>query len=142
MRSLRGTNLFLFLLIASAAPALAGGAGKDFEAAPQTKAYRALLKTVDAGDFAGYKKAMTAESAKGMDAQLKETGMTEKQAMAFLKTMSPTELKVTSIEVESKKATLKATGKSGGELSYGTVEMAEEDGQWKVARQSWSNKPE
>jgi hypothetical protein len=33
--------------------------------------------------------------------------------------------------------------KVGGEpLNYGTIDLAEEDGQWKVVEQSWTNKKE
>ena len=138
MRIVVRTNLVLLLIALAAAPALA--AGKDLEATPQAKAYRALLKTVAAGDYEGYKKAMTAESAKGMDAQVKEMKMQPKQAMMFLKTMAPTDIKLTDLKVTGKKAVLSATGKSGGETNYGSIDMAEESGQWKVVQQSWSNK--
>ncbi|MEO8348419.1 MAG: hypothetical protein ABI610_05860 [Acidobacteriota bacterium] len=138
MRTLGRTTLVLFLI--SLASPLALAAGKDLEATPQAKAYRALLKTVATGDYEGYKKAMTAESAKGMDAQVKEMKMQPKQAMLFLKTMAPTDVKLTDLKVAGKKATLSATGKSGGEMNYGSIQMAEEGGQWKVVQQSWSNK--
>ena len=137
MRILVRTTLALLIALA-AAPALA--AGKDLEATPQAKAYRALLKTVAAGDYEGYKKAMTAESAKGMDAQLKEMKMQPKQAMMMLKAMAATDVKLTDLKVTGKKAVLTATGKSGGETNYGSIDMAEESGQWKVVQQSWSNK--
>ena len=32
-----------------------------------------------------------------------------------------------------------ATGKVGGEVNKGTIELEQEDGQWKVANQSWTN---
>lgn len=138
MRILARAALTLFLLSLALTPALAGG--RDFEATPQAKAYRALLKTVAAADYEGYKKAMTAESAKEIDAQTKEMGMEPKKVMLFLKTMSPTDVKFTDLKVAGKKATLSATGKSGGEMNYGSIEMAEESGQWKTVKQSWSNK--
>jgi hypothetical protein len=83
---------------------------------------------------------MAAESAKGIDQQMKDSGMDPKKGMEFLKAMSPTDLKFTSFKVDGKKATLLATGKVGGELNYGTIEMAEEDGQWKIVQQGWTNK--
>lgn len=138
MRILGRTTLALLLISLAAAPALA--AGKDLEATPQGKAYRALLKTVAAGDYEGYKKAMTADSAKGMDAQLKEMKMGSKEAMTMLKMMSPADIKLTDLKVTGKKAVLSAVGKSDGEPHYGTIDMAEENGQWKVVKQSWSNK--
>jgi hypothetical protein len=140
MRILIRTTAGLLLAALVCAPALAAGKPKDLEATPQVKAYRALLKTVDAGDYEAYKKGMTAESAKGMDQQTKDLGMDPKKGMAFLKAMSPTDLKFTSLKVDGKQATLLATGKVGGELNYGTIELAEEDGQWKVVEQSWTNK--
>ena len=120
--------------------AFAAGASKDLEKTAQVKAYRALLKTVDAGDYEAYKKGMAAETAKGMDQQMKDAGIDAKKGMEFLKAMSPTELKFTSLKLDGKKATLEATGKVGGEINYGTIEMVDEDGQWKVVRQSWTNK--
>ncbi len=112
---------------------------KNVEASPQAKAYKALLKAVAAGDFEGYKKSMTKEAAAGIDKQIKETGMEAKKGMEFLKAMSPSDLKFTSLKVEGKKATLEATGKVGGDPSKGAIAMEEQDGQWKVANQSWSN---
>lgn len=139
MRNRARIALAILLSALPAAAALAGGS-KDLEATPQVRAYRALLKTVDAGDYEGYKKAMAAASAKEMDAQLKEMKMGPEQAMAFLKAMSPSELKVRSLDVKEETATLRATGTSGGERAYGTVELAEENGGWKVVKQSWTNK--
>ena len=140
MRILARTTLALLFLALIGAPALAGGGEKNLEATPQGKAYRALLKTVDAGDYAAYKKAMASESAKVMDAQLKESGMDARKAMAFLKAMSPTELKLTELKVDGKNATLIAKGKMGGEMNTGTIEMLDENGEWKVVKQSWTNK--
>jgi len=140
MRILDRPGLALCLLALLCTPAFAAGAAKDLEATPQGKAYRALLKTVEAGDYEAYKKAMAADSAKTMDQQLKDSGMDAKKAMAFLKAMSPTDLKLTSLKVEGKKATLIAKGKMDGEMNTGTIELADENGQWKVVKQSWTNK--
>ena len=138
MRNLRGITVFV-LLLALPAAALAGGA-KDLEGTPQAKAYRTLLKAVEAGDYEGYKKAMAAESQKEMDAQLKEMDMGPKQAMAFLKAMAASDVKLTGLEVKEKTAALKAVGMSGGEKTWGTIDLVEEDGGWKILKQSWSNK--
>jgi hypothetical protein len=140
MRILVRAGLSLCVAALLCASVFAASGSKDLEKTPQVKAYRALLKTVDAGDYEAYKKNMAAESAKGMDQQMKDAGMDPKKGMEFLKAMSPTDLKFTSLKVDGKKATLLATGKVGGELNYGTIEMAEEDGQWKVVQQSWTNK--
>ena len=140
MRILSRTIAPLLLVALVCSPLLAAEKSKNLEATPQAKAYRALEKTVAAGDYEAYKKNMAAESAKGMDAQMKEMKMDPKEGMAFLKSMSPTDLKFTSLKVDGKKATLLATGKQGGEMNYGTIEMTEENGQWKVVKQSWTNK--
>ncbi len=112
---------------------------KDLKSTPQAKAYDAVLKAVNAGDFEAYKKAMTKESGKKMDQQIKETKMDPKKGMEFLKAMAPADLKYTNLKVDGKKATLQATGKVGGEVNKGTIELEQEDGQWKVATQSWTN---
>ena len=140
MRILIRMTAALLLAALVCAPAFAAGKLKDLEATPQARAYRALEKTVAAGDYEAYKKSMAAESAKGMDQQMKDMNMEPKQAMGFLKAMSPSDLKFTSLKVDGKKATLLATGKMGGEMNYGTIDLVEEDGQWKVAKQSWTNK--
>jgi hypothetical protein len=139
MRILIRTTAALLLAALAGSPLLAADKARDLEATPQAKAYRALEKTIQAGDYEAYKKGMAAESRKVMDEQLKETKMSPKQAMAFLKAMSPTELKFASLKVDGKKATLLATAKQGGEMNYGTIDLVEEGGQWKVAKQSWSN---
>ena len=112
---------------------------KNVEATPQAKAYRALLKAVAAGDFDAYKKCMTKEAATGIDKQTKEMGLDPKKGMEILKAMTPTDLKLTALKVDDKKATLEATGKMDKEPNRGTVSLEQEDGQWKVANQSWTN---
>ena len=132
MRTAARSILASLVLLLVWAPAFAGG--KDLEATPQGKAYRTLLKTVETGDYEGYKKAMVAEAGKMIDDQTKEMGMTPQKAMA------PSDIKLTDLKVEGKKATLSATGKSDGETNWGTVELHEENGAWKVGKQSWTNK--
>ncbi len=112
---------------------------KNVEGTPQAKAYRVLLKAVAAGDFEGYKKCMTKEAAAGIDKQTKEMGLDPKKGMELMKAMTPTDLKLTSLKVEGKKATLEATGKVEKEVNRGTINLEQEDGQWKVAEQSWTN---
>jgi hypothetical protein len=139
VRILARMTLTLLFVSLVCIPALAGG-GRDLEATPQGKAYRALLKTVESGDYEAYKKAMVAEAAADIDKQTKEMGMTPKRAMEFLKALAPSDVKLTDLKVDGKKATLSATGKSGGETNWGTIELAEENGVWKVGKQSWTNK--
>ena len=134
------TRLSLLLVLCAFGLSSALGADtKDLKSTPQAKAYEAVLKAVNAGDFEAYKKAMTKESGKKMDQQIKETKMDPKKGMEFLKAMAPTDLKYTNLKVDGKKATLQATGKVGGEVNKGTIELEQEDGQWKVANQSWTN---
>ena len=135
---------FVLVLFAFAFSPLARAlASNRVEATPQAKAYRALLKAVAAGDFEAYKKAMTKASSKGIDEQIKQTGMDPKKGMEMLQAMVPTDLTLTSVKIDekdAKKATLQATGKMGEELNFGTISLEQEDGQWKVANQSWTNK--
>ena len=134
------TRLSLLLgLCAFAFSSVLAADTKDLKSTPQAKAYDAVLKAVNAGDYEAYKKAMTKESGKKMDQQIKETKMDPKKGMEFLKAMAPMDLKYTNLKVDGKKATLQATGKVGGEVNKGTIELEQEDGQWKVATQSWTN---
>jgi hypothetical protein len=128
------TAVFLILAFSAAA-----ADSKNVEASPQAKAYRALMKAVAAGDFEGYKKSMTKQAAKGIDEQMKEMKIEPKKGMEMLQAMTPKDLKLTSVNVDGKKATLMATGKMDGELNKATIALEEEDGQWKVANQSWTN---
>jgi Domain of unknown function (DUF4878) len=138
MRIATRLSLLLALFAFALSSALSADT-KDLKSTPQAKAYDAVLKAVNAGDFEAYKKAMTKESGKKMDQQIKETKMDPKKGMEFLKAMAPTDLKYTNLKVDGKKATLQATGKVGGEVNKGTIELEQEDGQWKVANQSWTN---
>jgi len=127
MRKVTRALLGLALGLAVSLPALA--AGKDLEGTPQAKVYRANGKAVAAGDFEAYKKTMSADSLK----------MTPKELMEFVKMMSPTDIKLTDLKVDGKKATLSMTGKSDGAMMKGSADMVEEGGQWKIAKQEWSN---
>jgi hypothetical protein len=138
MRIAKRVTVFSSVLLVLAFSA-AGADSKNVEASPQAKAYRTLMKAVAAGDFEGYKKSMTKEAAKGIDEQMKEMKMEPKKGMDMLKAMTPQDLKLTSVNVDGKKATLMATGKMDGLLNKGTIALEEEDGQWKVANQSWTN---
>lgn len=120
-------------------PLRAADDSKKLEATPQVKAYRANTKAMQAGDWEGYKKSMVKEAGPMMEKQIKDMGKTPKEMLSFMSSMTPTELKFTSLKVEGKKATLMATGKVGGEMNRGTIQLAQEDGQWKVGQQSWTN---
>ena len=129
----------LIVALGASASAWAAEQTKDLEATPQAKTYRAQEKAVKAGDYEAYKKTMTKASVAGMEKQTKEMNMDPKKAMEFMKAMLPTDLKFTSLSVDKNKATMMATGKSSGEVEKGTIEFEQEDGQWKIVKQSWTN---
>ena len=136
MRTTLRSMLALGLLVGICLPALAA----DMESTPQAKVYRASLKAIADGSYDAYKKCMTSEAVKAIEAQTKEMGKTTKEGMQMMKAMAPTDIKLTDLKVDGKKAVLSATGKQDKETMYGSVNLEEESGQWKVGRQSWSNK--
>jgi hypothetical protein len=138
MRNANRALLGLALGLALTLPALAAPP-TDFESTPQGKVYRANVKAVAAGDFEAYKKTMSSEALKQMDAQAKEMKKTPKDLIEFLKIMSPTDIKITDVKVDGTKATLTLTGKSDNQMMKGTADEVQEGGQWKVSKQSWSN---
>ena len=139
MRTATRWILTLGLVLALPAAARAAGSGKSFEDTPQAKAYRAQVKAIQAGDYDAYRKTMTKASLAQMDQQTKEMGMDKKKVMEMMKALLPTDLKVTDVKVDKNKATLMATGMMDKEVNKGTIEMEQEDGQWKVGKQSWTN---
>ena len=139
MRIARRVVVLSALLIALTFSSARAADTRNLDGTPQAKAYKALLKAVAAGDFEAYKRSMTKEAAAGIDKQTKEMGLDPKKGMQILKAMTPTDLKLTSVKVDGKKATLEATGKMDKEPNRGTVSLEQEDGQWKVANQSWTN---
>jgi hypothetical protein len=112
----------------------------DASKSPQAAAYQTSLKAIAAGDFEAYKKSVTKAARAGIEKDMKEMGMDAKKGMAMLKEMAPSDIKYTAVTVDGKKATLSATGKMMDEPQYGTIELEEEDGAWKVGHQSWTNK--
>ncbi len=133
MKTAARMTLAVLALFALAQIARAADDSKKLEATPQVKAYRANAKAMQAGDWEGYKKSMVKEAGPMMEKQIKDMGKTPKDMLSFMSSMTPTELKFTSLKVEGKKATLMATGKVGGEMNRGTIQLAQEDGQWKSA---------
>ena len=69
----------------------------------------------------------------------KEMGKTPKDLMELIQIMQPKDVKLSDLKVDGKKATMAATGKSDSETMYGNIELVDENGQWKVRKQSWSN---
>lgn len=135
----RRASILVLAVFGFALAARGADDAKNIEATPQAKAYRALLKAVDSGDPEAYKKAMVSAAAKDMDKQAKEMGKTNKDMMGLLKMMAPTDIKLTSLKVDGKKATMTATGKMDGEMNKGTIQLEQEGDQWKVGKQSWTN---
>jgi hypothetical protein len=111
----------------------------DIEASPQARVYRASAKAIEAGDLKAYQATLASESKKEMDKVSKEMGKTPKDLMELIQIMQPKDVKLSDLKVDGKKATMAATGKSDAETMYGSIELTEESGQWKVRKQSWSN---
>ena len=134
MRMITRVSLVLGVCLGISLAAHAAGA-KDAEETPQGKAYRASLKAISAGDYEAYKKTLTSATVKQMEQQTK--GKSQKEVMEFSKMMSPTDVKLKSVKVDGKKATLMASGKMDGQAMAGSIAMEEEGGQWKVGQPSW-----
>lgn len=139
MRMAFRSTLAIALLLAVSSVAAAAGA-KDLESTPQAKVYRASLKAIADGDYAAYTKCMTSEAVQEIEKQTKELGKTPKDGMEMLKVMAATDVRFTDLKVDGKKAVLSATGKQDKETMYGSIDLQEENGLWKVGRQSWTNK--
>lgn len=135
-KALRFVGAALAVLLVSI-PAFAA---QDISKSPQVAAYQASLKAIAAGDFEAYKKSVTRAARAGIEKDMKEMNMDSKKGMEFLKAMAPSDIKYTSLKVEGKKAILSATGKMMDEPQYGSIDLEEEDGAWKVGQQSWTNK--
>jgi hypothetical protein len=129
----------VFLGVGITLSSVAAEQTKNLDATPQAKMYMTQAKAVQAGDYEAYKKTMTKASAAGMEKQTKEMNMDSKKAMEFMKAMLPSDIHFTSLKVDGKKATMLATGKMQGEVNRGTIEYEQEDGQWKIVQQSWTN---
>ena len=127
------------MVFAVAAVGIAAEQTQNLESTPQVKTYRQQEKAIQAGDYEAYKKTMTKASAEGMEKQTKEMKMDPKKTMEFMKMMLPTDLKFTSLKVDKNKATLMATGMMDKEMNKGTIDFEQEDGQWKIVKQSWTN---
>lgn len=127
------------LSVSAADPPKAGG---DAAKSPQAKVYLDWVKAVKAGNLEAWKKLVPAEASQQIEAQAKEMKKTPKDVVAFLGAMTPDENKITGLNVDGTKATLKVTGTTKGDPkpSYGNVEMIQEGGAWKVGSQSWSDK--
>jgi hypothetical protein len=59
--------------------------------------------------------------------------------MDFVKMLTPTDQKITSVSVDGKTSTLKVTGKMDGQAMNGSISMVEEGGQWRVGQPNWGS---
>lgn len=138
MQTLRRIGVALIVLTAVSVAGLAV-MPVDLEKTPQAKAYRAQLKAAAAGDYEGFKKATMAEGVQMMEKQMKEMGKAPKDSMQLVTMLTPKDIRFTDLKVDGKKATLTATGKTDGQAQKGTIQLAEEGGQWKVGRGEWAD---
>ncbi|MEO8430828.1 MAG: hypothetical protein ABI592_04905 [Acidobacteriota bacterium] len=134
MRTLNRVGFALAFSLFFSLGALAAG-GANVEATPQAKAYRASLRAIAAGDYDAYVKTLSSATRKQMEQQTK--GRPPNDVMSFLKSVSPTDPRLTAVKLDGKKATLRVFGKIDGQAMTGSVEMEEEGGQWKVGSPSW-----
>ncbi len=139
MRIPRRIGSGLVLLTAVSVAALAGPSSAGLEKTPQAKAFRAQIQAAAAGDYEAYKKVTTAEGVTMMEKQMKELGKTPKEGLQLYTMLMPQDIRFTALKVDGKKATLSTTGKSDGQAQKGTVELAQEAGQWKVGRGEWNS---
>lgn len=97
------------------------------------KAYKAYLKTIQGGNIAQIRNAVTAARSK----QVSDKDM--KEMIPMLQLMAPKNLKITGGAIDGDHATLLATSQDGSDLMNGTITMAKENGAWKVEQESWKN---
>ena len=103
-------------------------------ASPQAKAYQQYLKALKAGDIPALKKLVSGEMAKGL------SGPEAAQAIPMIQAMMPADIKVVKLEGKGGEAKLSVRGTQDKQPAFGTVDMILEGGQWKVQKESWSNK--
>jgi hypothetical protein len=116
-----------------APPAAPKGKPLPADGGEPAKAYRAYLKTIQGGNVAQIRSAVTAERSK----QVSDKDM--KEMIPLLQAMAPKNLKITGGAIDGEHATLIATSKDGSETMNGTITMLREGGAWKVEQESWKN---
>ena len=116
MKTAARMTLAVLALFALAQIARAADDSKKLEATPQVKAYRANAKAMQAGDWEGFMKSMVKKVGPMMEKQIKDMGKTPKELLlSFMSSMTPTELKFTSLKVEGKKTICRwRPARSGG----------------------------
>ena len=138
MRTTLRSILVLCMVLGSSMAVLAADS-KDIDSTPQGKVYRASEKAIASGDVKAYQATLASDAVKEMDKVAKDMGKTPKDMMELMQIMQPKTVKLSDLKVDGKTATMSATGKSENETMYGKVELVDENGQWKVRKQAWSN---
>ena len=138
MRTTLRSYLVLAAVLGISLAALAADS-KDIDSTPQGKVYRASEKAIASGDVKAYQATLASDAVKEMDKVAKDMGKTPKDMMELMQIMQPKSVKLSDLKVDGKTATMSATGKSENETMYGKVELVDENGQWKVRKQAWSN---
>ena len=136
--TLRTTYTLALALVLGCSIALAADS-KDINATPQGKVYRASEKAIASGDVKAYQATLATDAKNEMDKMAKEMGKTSKDLMELVQIMQPKDVKLSDLTVDGKNATMSAEGKNEGETMYGSIELMDEGGQWKVRKQKWSN---
>jgi hypothetical protein len=101
---------------------------------PPSKAYAEYYRALMSGDKDELRKHLASDIVKEADEE------TINMVIELTHTTNPTTLKITGSEVKGNEALLKAEGLRDGEKSTGSIEMKLEDGEWKVAKDSWKVK--
>lgn len=140
MKSRRISLAAFALALALASALLASDDPKKLESTPRVKAYRALLAAMNAGDYAACKSRMVREAGARMDETTKRMGKNPGDVLAHLARLTPPDVAVTDLEVDGKRAVLHAVGRLDGETHEGTVELSEEEGEWRVIVRTWTTR--
>jgi hypothetical protein len=105
---------------------------KEAENSEQGKLYRQFVKAVNAMDIPALRKLIN----KQMSAQMSDPKFPE--ALAFIKSMMPTNLELQTVKVEGESAKITAEGKdSDGKKTTGVITFVKEGGEWKIGKESW-----
>lgn len=101
---------------------------------PPSKAYAAYYRALMAGDKDELRKHVSSEGFNEVDEEALD------MAIELAQMAKPTTLNIIGSEIKGNEALLKAEGFSEGEKSTGSIEMKLENGEWKVAKDSWKVK--
>jgi hypothetical protein len=141
MRRIPASSLVaLFLAAVLPFAACSGRDAQNAEKSPQAATYLAYVEAVKAGNVQAWKKVVPAKQVDGLAFWCEMTKKTPEQHVASFAGDSPDELRFTSVSVKGNEATLRLTGKrKSGAKVKGEILLLLEDGDWKVASQSYDN---